>query len=63
MVSTVASYYNVPHFSWAATAIELADASRYPTLTRVIGSAFRLVEGIPHRHAPNVCPKNSDSGG
>jgi hypothetical protein len=27
---------------YLATSLELADAVRYPTMTRVIGSAFRL---------------------
>lgn len=41
ITGVVANYYNIAQMSWGATALELSDPVRYPTLSRIIGSAFK----------------------
>ena len=38
----IAKYYNIPLFSWAATAVPLADNLRYNNVIRVISSGLRF---------------------
>uniref|UniRef100_A0A915L7W6 Receptor ligand binding region domain-containing protein n=1 Tax=Romanomermis culicivorax TaxID=13658 RepID=A0A915L7W6_ROMCU len=40
-VAPLAKLFNIPMISWAATLVELSDEKRFPTMSRVIGSALK----------------------
>lgn len=53
----MAKYYNKPMVSWGATALDLTEVDRLPTLSRVIGSAYRyrnLTYSMPTDHVPSI---------